>query len=84
MEEIRRELGVSEAAFHRWKKQLAGMGVVLDDSRAGTREIAANPVRASLPLAGFGLEDRVFEAGGLGRRIPLDRHKDDAFTSGPR
>ena len=28
MEEICRKLGVSEAAFYRWKKQFAGMGTV--------------------------------------------------------
>ena len=28
VEEIRRKLGVSEAAFCRWKKQFAGMGTV--------------------------------------------------------
>ena len=28
VEEICRKLGVSEAAFYRWKKQFAGMGVV--------------------------------------------------------
>ena len=28
VEEICRKLGVSEATFHRWKKQFAGMGTV--------------------------------------------------------
>ncbi len=46
-----------------------GVEAMLEHPRAGTLEIATNLVKAVLPVAEIGLEDRVFEAGGLGRRI---------------
>jgi hypothetical protein len=53
-----------------------GVEAVLDEPRAGTLEIATNLVQASLPIAALGLEDQVFEAGGLGRRIRAFRLPD--------
>jgi hypothetical protein len=46
-----------------------GVEATLGDPHAGTLEIATNLVQATLPVAEIGFEDRVFEAGGLGRRI---------------
>jgi hypothetical protein len=54
--------GVSTGGF-------MGVEATLGDPHAGTLEIATNLVQATLPVAEIGFEDRVFEAGGLGRRI---------------
>ncbi|KAF0093279.1 MAG: ISEch12 OrfA [Puniceicoccaceae bacterium 5H] len=47
--EICRELGVSEATYHRWKKQYAGMGVSelrrlkqLEDENASLRKLVSD------------------------------------------
>lgn len=53
-----------------------GFEAVLEDAEAGEIEIATNLVQAKLPVAAIGLEDRVFEAGGLGRRIRAFRLPD--------
>ena len=53
-----------------------GVEAVLDDPGAGTLEIATNLVQASLPIATVGFEDRVFDAGGLARRIRAFRLPD--------
>ncbi|MGG5811283.1 hypothetical protein [Falsiroseomonas sp. CW058] len=53
-----------------------GFETMLENPSAGTLEIATNLVTASLPVAEIGLEDRAFEAGGLGRRIRVFRLPD--------
>ena len=53
-----------------------GIDAMLEDASAGTLEIATNLITASLPIAEIGLEDRCFEAGGLGRRIRAFRLPD--------
>jgi hypothetical protein len=50
-----------------------GFETLLEDASAGTLEIATNLVTASIPVAEIGLEDRIFEAGGLGRRLRVFR-----------
>jgi hypothetical protein len=54
----------------------AGMETVLEDAGAGTLVIETNLVQARIPVAEIGLEDHVFEAGGLGRRIRVFRLPD--------
>jgi hypothetical protein len=58
-----------------------GFETMLEDSAAGEIVIATNLVEARLPVAEIGLEDRAFEAGGLGRRIRVFRLPD---TNGHR
>ncbi len=53
-----------------------GFDTMLEDASAGTLEIATNLVTASIPIAEIGYEDRVFEAGGLGRRLRVFRLPD--------
>lgn len=53
-----------------------GFEAVLDDPAAGEIEIATNLVQARLRVEEIGLEDRAFEAGGLGRRIRVFRLPD--------
>jgi hypothetical protein len=53
-----------------------GVEAMLEDARAGTLEIKTNLVHASLPVAEIDFEDRVFDAGGLGRRIRAFRLPD--------
>ncbi len=53
-----------------------GFDTLLEDPRAGTLEIAINLVTASLPVAEIGHADRVFAAGGLGRRLRVVRLPD--------
>lgn len=53
-----------------------GAEIELEDPGTGTLSIATNLVQAELPVADIGYEDRVFEAGGLGRRIRAFRLPD--------
>jgi hypothetical protein len=53
-----------------------GFEAMLEDPRAGEIEIATNLVTARLPVVALGLEDQVFEAGGLGRRMRAFRLPD--------
>jgi hypothetical protein len=53
-----------------------GFEAMLEDPQAGEIEIATNLVTARLPIASLGLEDVVFEAGGLGRRMRAFRLPD--------
>jgi hypothetical protein len=53
-----------------------GLDATLAAPRDGTLEIATNLVTASIPVADIGLEDIVFEAGGLGRRLRVFRLPD--------
>ena len=53
-----------------------GMEAMLEDAQAGTLEIKTNLVQVSLPVAEIDFEDRVFDAGGLGRRIRAFRLPD--------
>jgi hypothetical protein len=53
-----------------------GFDTLLDEPAAGTLDIATNLVTARIPVAGIGLEDIVFEAGGLGRRLRVFRLPD--------
>lgn len=53
-----------------------GFEAVLEDAAAGVLRIDTGLVRAELPVAEIGFEDRVFEAGGLGRRIRVFRLPD--------
>jgi hypothetical protein len=54
-----------------------GLDTLLDHPTDGTLEIATNLVAASLPVAAIGHEDRILEAGGLGRRIRVFRLPDE-------
>ncbi len=53
-----------------------GFETTLKDAAAGTLEIATNLVTASLPIVQIGLEDTIYEAGGLGRRMRVFRLPD--------
>jgi hypothetical protein len=53
-----------------------GFETMLEDATAGRLEIATNRVTASLPVAAIGLDDTLFEAGGLGRRMRVFRLPD--------
>ncbi|WP_135467037.1 DUF3604 domain-containing protein [Crenalkalicoccus roseus] len=53
-----------------------GVEAMLEDPRAGTLSLRTNLVEGSVPIAELGLEDRVWEAGGLGRRIRAFRLPD--------
>ena len=53
-----------------------GIEAMLEDAQAGTLEIKTNLVQGSLPVAEIDFEDRVFDAGGLGRRIRAFRLPD--------
>jgi len=53
-----------------------GVEAMLDDARAGTLSILTNLVTAEIPVAELGLEDRAWEAGGLGRRVRAFRLPD--------
>lgn len=53
-----------------------GAEMLLDQARPGRIAINTNLVRATLEVAEIGFEDRVFEAGGLGRRIRTFRLPD--------
>ena len=52
------------------------MEAMLADPRAGTLAIETNLVKAEVPLRELGLEDQVWEAGGLGRRMRAFRLPD--------
>ncbi len=54
-----------------------GFDAVLDDAQGGTLTIDTGLVKAELAVADIGFEDRVFEAGGLGRRIRIFRLPDE-------
>jgi hypothetical protein len=54
-----------------------GFDAWLDDPRAGTLAIDTALVKAELPLARIGLDDVVFEAGGIARRIRVFRLPDE-------
>jgi hypothetical protein len=60
-----------------WKSvttgNMAGFDMLLDDSIAGTIDIATGPATASVKIADIGVSDHVIEAGGLWRRIRLFR-----------
>ena len=49
----------------------------LDDPESGVLSIDTALVQARIPVAEIGYEDRVFEAGGIGRRIRVFRLPDD-------
>jgi hypothetical protein len=53
-----------------------GVEAMLDDPQAGTLAIRTNLVEAEIALAEIGFEDRVWEAGGLGRRMRAFRLPD--------
>jgi hypothetical protein len=53
-----------------------GFETILEDAKAGALTIATNLVEATIPVAQIGLEDKVFEAGGLGRRLRVFRLPD--------
>jgi hypothetical protein len=53
-----------------------GFEAVLAISRTGSLHIDTAPVKAEVPVAEIGLDDRAFEAGGLGRRIRVFRLPD--------
>jgi len=59
-----------------------GFDAWLDRPDTGTLRIDTALVKAEIPIASIGLEDRVFEAGGLGRRIRIFRLPDE--TAGRR
>jgi hypothetical protein len=49
----------------------------LDDPESGVLSIDTALVQARIPVAEIGYEDRVFEAGGIGRRVRVFRLPDD-------
>jgi hypothetical protein len=51
----------------------AGFDLWLEDAQAGELTFASNVIERTVKLAEIGLEDVVFEAGGLGRRLRLFR-----------
>ncbi|MBX9700536.1 MAG: DUF3604 domain-containing protein, partial [Acetobacteraceae bacterium] len=53
-----------------------GVEAMLADPRAGRLAIRTNLVEAEIPVAELGLEDRAWEAGGLGRRVRAFRLPD--------
>lgn len=53
-----------------------GFDAWLDDANAGTLRIDTALVKAEIEVAGIGLEDRVFDAGGIKRRIRVFRMPD--------
>ena len=53
-----------------------GVEAMLADPAAGTLAVRTNLVSAEVPVAELGLEDRVWEAGGLGRRVRAFRLPD--------
>ncbi|MBY0331520.1 MAG: hypothetical protein K2X49_12720 [Acetobacteraceae bacterium] len=53
-----------------------GVEAMLADPGAGTLSIRTNLVTAEIPVAEIGLEDRTWEAGGLGRRVRAFRLPD--------
>ncbi len=53
-----------------------GVEAMLQDPRAGTLSIRTNLMEAEIPIAELGLEDRAWEAGGLGRRVRAFRLPD--------
>jgi hypothetical protein len=57
-----------------------GFEAMLADPRTGTLAIDTGLVKAIIPIAEIGLEDRVFEAGGLARRLRAFRLPDDNRT----
>ena len=54
-----------------------GFDAWLDDPRAGTLKIETALVQAEIPVADIGLDDLVFEAGGIRRRIRAFRLPDE-------
>lgn len=50
-----------------------GFDAWLADAESGTLEIETPPMQTSVPVADIGLEDMVFDAGKLGRRLRLFR-----------
>ncbi len=54
-----------------------GFDAWLGDARSGTLTIGTALVQAEIPIAEIGLEDKAFEAGGIGRRIRVFRMPDD-------
>ena len=55
----------------------AGFDVWLEDASAGTLRFETEPARFELPVAEIGVEDRVYEAGKLGRRARVFRLPDE-------
>ena len=51
----------------------AGFDLWLEDAQAGELTFVSNVIERTVPIAEVGLEDVVFEAGGLGRRLRLFR-----------
>ncbi len=51
----------------------SGVGVWLEDPVRGEMELSTSLVVARLCLADIGADERIFEAGGLGRRVRLFR-----------
>lgn len=55
----------------------AGADILLDDPEAGELFLDTPHVKMSLPVAEIGFDDRVFDAGGLGRRLRVFRMPDE-------
>ena len=54
-----------------------GFDAWLADSRSGTLKIDTPLVKCEVPIAEIGRDDKVFQAGGIGRAIRLFRLPDD-------
>lgn len=58
----------------------AGFDVWLEDGQAGDLVFQSGVVAARIPIAEIGLEDRIFEGGGLGKRLRVFRLPDEGRT----
>ncbi len=56
---------------------IGGFDAWLADARSGTIRIDTALVQCEIPISDIGLEDPVFDAGGIGRRIRIFRLPDD-------
>ena len=55
----------------------AGFDALLKDPKSGTLSIDTDLVKAEIPVEEIGFEEKVFEAGGLGRKIRVFRLPDE-------
>jgi len=56
---------------------LGGFDVWLDDAQSGTLSIDTDLVKCDIQVSDIGMDDLVFDAGGIGRRIRVFRMPDD-------
>lgn len=59
---------------------IAGFDLWLTDDHAGNLIFVSGEVEANIPIADVGIEDSVFDAGGLGKRLRVFRLPDECST----